>query len=184
MGVALVGALAGCLPSEITLNRPALRASAARTIAVPRIAPRQGLLGGVPLPAELEIAEVADPAVAIRDAVTQALARSFALEVLEFEDLTPDLVLEIQTTGFTVGYAASYGLAADPSTVVLTYDGTLKLKDARTNEVLAEGTCSFHPANGLDRKEPARGPGTLREQVRETIEHCSDQYRHQSLGLY
>ena len=183
MGAALVGALVGCVPPALTLNRPALRASAARTLAVPRIAAKRGLLGGVDLPAELESVEVTDPAVAIRDIVTKALAQSFTLEVLEFEDLKPDLVLEIQTTGFTVAYANSYGLAADPATVILTYGGTLTLKDARTNELLAEGTCNSHSTSGLDGKE-LEGAETLLAELRETVEFCSDEYRHRSLGLY
>jgi hypothetical protein len=184
LSASLLGALVGCVPPGITLNRPALRASAPRTIAAPRIAPKHGLFGGLAFPVDLESGEVADPAAAIRDLVTQALAQSFGLKVLEFEDLTPDLVLEIQTTGFTVGYATSYGPAADPATLVLTYGGSLKLKDARTNEVLAEGTCISHPASGLDGRELVPGAEALRAEIRETIEYCSAEYRHRSLGLY
>jgi hypothetical protein len=182
--VAIAGALAGCAPSVVTLNRLALRASAPRTIAAPPMTPKRGLLGGLDLPAELENVEVTDPSVAIRDLVTQALAQSFALDVLEFDDRAPDLVLEIQTTGFTVAYSTSYNLAVDPATVFLTYDGSLKLKDTRTNELLAEGTCSSHPVSGLDRRDLEQVADTLLHEVRATVEYCSEQYRHRSLGLY
>jgi hypothetical protein len=184
MGAALAGALTGCVPSVVTLNWPALRATAPRTIAAPRMAARQTLFNGVALPAELENVEVTDPAGAIRDIVTQALAKSFALEVLEFDDAKPDLVLEIQTTGFTFAYASAYSLSVDPATVFLTYGGSLKLKDARTNEVLAEGTCQSHPVSGLDRDEATQVAETFLSQVRETIEYCSGEYRRQVLGFY
>jgi hypothetical protein len=184
MAAALAGALSGCVSSLVTLNWPALRASAPRTIAAPRMAARHGLFGGVALPAELENVELTDPAGAIRDIVTQALAKSFALEVLEFDDAKPDLVLEIQTTGFTFAYATAYSLSVDPATVFLTYGGTLKLKDARTNEVLAEGTCESHPVSGLDSNEREQVAETFLGQVRETIEHCSSEYRRRVLGFY
>jgi hypothetical protein len=180
----ILGALVGCAPSVVTLNRLALLGTAPRTIFAPAITPKRGLLGGFALPAELENVEVTDPAIAIRDLVTQSLAQSFGLKVLEFEDLTPDLVLEIQTTGFTVAYSTAYSLAVDPATVFLTYDGTLKLKDTRTNELLAEGTCSSHPVSGLDSRELEQVAETLLHEVRETVEYCSAEYRHRSLGLY
>jgi hypothetical protein len=184
MGAVSLGALAGCMPSAVTLNWPALRATAPRTIAAPRLAARHGLFAGVALPAELENVEVTDPAGAIRDIVTQALARTFRLEVLDFEDARPDLVLEIQTTGFTVAYATAYSLGVDPATMFLTYGGTLKLKDARTNEVLAEGTCESHPVSELDRDEREQVAETFLGQVRQTIDYCSADYRRRVLGFY
>jgi hypothetical protein len=184
MGAALVGALAGCVPSVVTLNWPALRATAPRTIAAPRMAARHGLFSGVALPAELENVDLEDPAAAIRDIVTQALAKNFSLEVLDFDDAKPDLVLEIQTTGFTFAYASAYSLSVDPATVFLTYGGSLKLKDARTNEVLAEGTCQSHPVSALDRNEREQVAETFLAQIRETIEFCSGEYRRRVLGFH
>ncbi|HLK89495.1 MAG TPA: hypothetical protein VKZ18_06360 [Polyangia bacterium] len=183
MGAVLAGALAGCVPSTVTLNWPVLRATMPRTIAAPRMAARQALFGGVALPEGLDNVEITDPAGAIRDIVTQALARNFTLEVLELDGATPDLVLEIQTTGFTLAYATAYNLGVDPATMFLTYGGTLKLKDARTNEVLAEGACDSHPGGRLETIEGEQAAETLFSEVREAIEYCSDDYRHRLLGF-
>jgi len=182
LGAAVLGTLAGCTPAMVTLSPPALRATEARTIGAPRMTPTQGLFGGVAGPADEESVEITDPAVEIRDQVVQPLAKHYGLEVLE--DGTTDLVLEIQTTSFTVAYGASYSLGVVPATVVLDYDGSLKLRDARTNEVLAEGSCNGRPVSGFDRKEREHAAETLLEEVRETVEYCSDQYRHRLLGLY
>jgi cytidylate kinase len=83
-----------------------------------------------------------------------------------------DLILEVRTINWKV--------RANPRLRVW-YDGTLRLTDARTNRVLAEGVCASHPVTASPRENHAAlGQGEMDD----TIDFCVEDYRHRVLGLY
>jgi hypothetical protein len=218
--VAVLLAVASCAEAgPQTLNRPALRATNPRTLAVARSpTPRfvaktysgavtEGLfgLGG------LAVAESTfrtngqaitnggatyDPAVAISERLAEGLAKRFSLRVLPVDGsltqaTTPrelaaryrdaDLVLDVRTSnwGFHPTAVEHYGA---------TYDGTLRLIDARTGSVLAEGLCSQHPVPTSDGPTYdellANDAALLKRMLGSIAESCSDDYRKRILGLY
>ena len=69
-----------------------------------------------------------------------------------------------------------------------TYDGTLRLIETRTGNVLAEGFCSFHPAESDDaptRAQLLAGKGfVLKQMLQSIVDFCSDDYRTRILGPY
>ncbi len=98
---------------------------------------------------------IRNPAGAIRASVVAALAKRFSLEVVD---------------------------ANAPS---VTYDGSLRLTDARTKKVLAEDICSSHPVTGQPVGELARdGAAGLKDELSGVVDYCAEEYRHRVLGLY
>ena len=176
--VAVWGALVGCAPSVLTLNRPALRATAPRTIAAPRL---QAAWKTLYLPlscGDLSI-RVGDPAATIRTRLVRALVDRFGLEVVG--DGAADLMLEVETTDCAFG-RGKIGLLG-PDQVTFIYGATLRLKDTRTNRVLAQGSCDSRTVTGPTFEE-ARDPNARRGEVEDTIEYCTDDFRHRLLELY
>jgi hypothetical protein len=208
--------VAGCAATPQTLNRSALRASNPRTLIAVRsptpsfraITSGDALLAALFTPPLIALAIAAggvggsviarsdaleDPAVVISRRLAEALSRKYALRVLgsviqaaspgdrAVQYRSADLVLEVRTShwGFQPTAMGRYGA---------TYDGTLTLIDMRTDTVLVEGVCSFHPVDTSDaptRDDLLAGKGTVLKQMIQSIaEFCSDDYRTRILGLY
>jgi hypothetical protein len=188
--------LSGCGSSGVReLNRAALRQSAPRSVA--------GVVGPAPrflvsthksvsfvaaaiqssLDARrLRLVGLHDPARAIAEALIDALAKRFSLDVLDANDqdqgLKPHLMLRIQTINWGLQVAPTGGAA-------ISYEGTLELTDTRTHEVLARATCVSHPLEGQSVSAlGADGSSLLRDELREATEYCIEDYRHRILGLY
>ena len=161
------------------LNRSALRLTNPRSVSAPRLV--AAFVSGVDSYPD----EVADPAISIRASVVAALAQRFALEVLDPDaraDTTAgqadrrasqaDLILEVRTIHWKV--------SSNPRPRVW-YDGTLRLTDARTNRVVAEGVCTSHPVT----RSPRDNHAALDQgEMDDTVDLCVDDYRHRVLGLY
>jgi hypothetical protein len=209
----VVGALAallvaGCSTGFQPLNRPALRMTNPRTVAAPRqptpsftsntatVGAMFGLVGAA-LESSMDRSRllahsgpIRDPAGAIRASVVAALAKRFALAVVDpnaprsdddapaaAPPAPPDLIVEIRTT--------AWGVVGASGGVGFTYDGILRLTDARTKRVLAEDTCTSHPVTGEPVSELASDGGAgLKDELKSVIDYCADEYRHRGLGLY
>ena len=202
MALTVLVACAG--PSGLKpLDRPALRASQARTLAVVKTATPQfaastseGRIIGAFFGAAGAVGEeaisgskgerlarekrIADPAIDIGWSLAQSLMRKYSLQFVKTSG-QPDLVLEIATTdwGYRPTGLGRYGV---------TYDGRVRLVDTRTRAVVAEGVCSSHPMDGAEapsHDELLRNDGaTLKDLVRSIRDFCLRDYRTRIFGLY
>jgi hypothetical protein len=200
------------------LNRAALRASQPRTILatlppIPAFRGRTSTIAGATAPlallgmavgSELEVSEgkkarakhLYDPADAISAALMKGMVRRFSLNVVdagkqetlgtsagelsrEYKDV--DLVLDVRTSdwGFVPIRMGHYGIL---------YEGTLRLIDTRNQSVIAEGSCTFHPADSEDSPSydelMAADAALLKARFRALTQFCADDYRTRILGLY
>jgi hypothetical protein len=138
---------------------------------------------------------VPDPAVSIRETLVEALADTLGLEIADpgarvTTVRTPpaiahdyrgtDLVLDVRTNkwGLAPTSAGRYGLV---------YDGTLRLIDTRSRQVIAEGGCSSGPddAGGAPSYQAllANQGALLKDELASLAAHCADDYRKRVLGI-
>lgn len=121
-----------------------------------------------------------DPAEAIAEHLLIDLAKHFSLTIVDAhqtsEGVQSDLVLVLQTTRWAVtkGKLSGVGVA---------YEGKLTLLDARSNQVLVEGTCVFQPVDGTSVEELSREPRTLQDEVYGVADVCLDDFRHHVLNF-
>jgi hypothetical protein len=137
-----------------------------------------------------------DPAIRMRATLLDPLAKRFALQVVDRgafatrrtapADLAADyrgadLILDVRTTewGIMSFGSGNYGIG---------YDGTLRLIDARSGQILAEGICTSHPISdqpGPDAKQLMADHGALLKSTLEAVTgDCIEDYRTRVLGLY
>jgi hypothetical protein len=195
----LSGVLAGfgCVHARdfIPLNRAALRASKPTRIKVTNPPPANfdgeafknsfllgGLIGmGLSQAIGVSGDGINDPALKIRFELVLALARRFDLQVVEAGAPDTHLVLDVRTLdwGIVPTRFEHYGAK---------YSGILRLLDLRTNQVLAQSTCSGTPIDEPDNPTLEAmehgGAALLKAMLTEAARYCLEDFRKRTLGLY